>query len=109
MKRLFLVITVLAVLVVLPGCKFNGEATIIVKNVGELAISVEIERSRVNLAPGEEEQFDLSWPGKQDVNTNVSYYALAYQETLWDSINVWISNGETKIFELEFYTPEITE
>ena len=109
MKRQVLVIMVLMILVILPSCKFNGKATIIVKNIGGLTLSVQIERSTVSLAPGEQEQFDLSWPGKGDINTNISYYAPAYKEKLWDSINVWISNGETKVFELEFYTPEITK
>ena len=109
MKRLILVVSVLVALVVLPACKFNGEATIIVKNVGELAISVEIEGVRVSLTPGEQEQFDLSWPGNGDINTNISYYALAYRETLWDSINMWISDGDTELIEVEFYPPEITK
>ncbi len=109
MKKLILILIVLATLVILPSCKFNGEATIIVRNIGELAVTVTIERSTVTLYPGGEEEFKLSWPGKDDINTNISYSAIAYKETLWESINVWIKNGETKIFDIEFYTPEITE
>ncbi|MEN8223713.1 MAG: hypothetical protein ABFR36_10735 [Acidobacteriota bacterium] len=108
MKKLILVLIVLATLVILPSCKFNGEATVIVRNIGDLSIRVTIERSTVALDPGEEEEFKLTWPGKDDINSNLSYSAIAYQEILWDSINFWIKDGETKIFELEYYTPEIT-
>jgi len=109
MKKLILILTVLATLVILPSCSFNGEAIIIVRNIGDLAIEVTIERSKITLYSGEEEEFKLTWPGKGDINSNVSYNAIAYKETLWDSINFWVKDGETKVFEVEYYTPETTK
>ena len=109
MKKLILILTVLAALVILPSCSFNGEAVVIVRNIGDLAIEVTIERSKVTLYSGEEEEFKLTWPGKDDMNSNVNYNAIAYRALLWDSINFWIKDGETKVFEIEYYTPEITK
>ena len=109
MKKLILILIVLAALVILPSCKLNGEATVIVRNIGDLALEVTVERAKVTLRPGEETEFTLTWPGKQDMNSNLSYSAIAYKEILWDSINFWISNGETQTYELEFYTPELTQ
>jgi len=99
---------VLATLVILPSCKYNSEATVIVRNIGELAINVIIERTEIILYPGEEEEFTMTWPGKQDVNSNLNYNASAYPNLLWDSINFWISDGETRVFEVEFYRPDLT-
>jgi len=109
MKKLILVLVILTTLITLPFCNFNGEAKVIVKNIGELTISVTIETAYVTLYPGEQDEFTITWPGKKDTNLNLSYVATAYRELLWDNINFWIKNGETKIYELEYYKPEITE
>lgn len=109
MKRVVLIITVLIVLIILPACKYNGEATVMVKNVGDLTASVQIENAQLVISPGEEEEFTITWPGRDDMNLNLSTYPLAYKETMWENENFWIKNGETKYFEIEFYTPETTE
>ena len=110
MKRLILVITAITFLIVLPACKYNGEATVIVKNVGVLTASVKVETAEVQLGPGEEEEFTITWPGSgNDMNINLSVYPLAYRETMWESTNFWIKDGETKYFEIEFYPPELSK
>ncbi len=110
MKRLILLILVITFLMVLPACKYNGEATVIVKNVGDLTAFVELENAEVTLSPGEEEEFIITWPGGgNDMNLNLNIFPLAYRETMAESTNFWIKDGETKYFEIEFYTPELSK
>ena len=109
MKKLFLVLVILIIFVTLPFCSFNGEATVIVKNVGKLTLEVKIDKANSTLFPGMQDEFTITWPGKKDVNLNLSYYAKAYANILWDSINFWIKDGETRIYELEYYKPELTD
>ncbi len=109
MKKLILIIIALTIIVSTPSCNLNGKATLIVKNVGELSISARVERAEVQLNPGEEEHFVMTWPGKKDMNSNLSIYAIAYRETMWENTNFWIKNGETKLLEVGFDRPEITK
>ena len=100
MKRVVLIITALVVLIILPACKYNGEASVIVKNVGNLTASATIENAQLIINPGAEEKFTITWPGRDDMNLNLSTFPLAYKETMWESENFWIKNGETKYIEL---------
>ncbi len=109
MKRLILVITAITFLIVLPACKYNGEALVVVTNIGDLTINVILERVLVTLEPGEKEEFELSWPGKEDMHINVTTYPLAYKNTMGENNSFWIKNGETKYFEIEFYPPELSK
>ncbi len=109
MKKRILVLVILATLITFPFCNFNGKAKVIVKNIGELTLEVKIDQATSTLYPGMQDEFTITWPGKNDANLNLSYYAKAYATILWDSINFWIKDGETKIYELEYYKPELTE
>ena len=106
MKGTLLIIIASVILILLPACNYNGKATIIVKNIGDLTTIVEVESSKIALSPGQQEEFTLTWPGHDDVHTNMVSYPPAFKETMWDSKSIWLKNGETKYFEVEFYIPE---
>lgn len=109
MKRVVLIIMTLVVLIILPACNYNGEATVIVKNIGDLTIFVQLENSTMILYGGDEEEFTITWPGKDDVHLNLTTYPLAYKETIWDDQNFWVKDGEIKYIEIEFHSPELTK
>ncbi len=109
MKKILIIVMAVAILFVVPACNYNGKATVIVKNIGTLTVSVSIEYNSIYLAPGASEEFTLTWPGHDDMHSNIASYAVAYKETLWNSISFWIGDGETKTFEIEFHAPESSE
>lgn len=90
-----------------PSCNYNGTGTIIVKNIGPLTIMAELEYSSVRVGPGSETEFKLTWPGHDDMHTNLITYPTAFKATMGDSKSIWISNKETLTFEIAYYPPEV--
>lgn len=98
-------------LLILNSCflfEYNGEATVIVKNVGQLGIIADMEGTKATIAPGEEEEFTLTWPGKDDMHINL-YAHVTHFEWVNEYKNFWISNGETKTVEFSFYMDDLED
>lgn len=92
------------------GCfifDYNGNATIIVRNIGELTMYAQIESGYSVIPPGEEDTFTLTWPGHDDMNVNLITYPYQHPE-LGDSMNFDISDGEEKIIQKGYYIEDLT-
>ena len=106
MKKTIL-ITIIAALT-LGGCLFNynGEAVVIVQNMGELIIVAQIEYSYAVINPGEESIFDLTWPGHDDMHINLTHYPSGHPD-VGENIPFYISDGETRTFQVAYYYDDI--
>lgn len=93
------------------GCfifDYNSNAVVIVKNVGELSMIVQLETVYSQISPGEYEQYDLTWPGKQEYHINLTHFPFGHPE-LSTFEDFWIGDGEEKIFERGYYPDDLTE
>jgi len=107
MKKLIL-ISVLS-LFMISGCfifDYNGNAEVIVRNIGELVMYAQIETGYSIIEPGEEDTFKMSWPGHDDLNVNLITYPYQHPE-IGKSDNFEIKDGETKIIEMGYYLEDI--
>jgi len=96
-------------LLILNSCflfNYNSEATVIVRNIGELTFRAEMEGTIVPVHPGGEEEFSLTWPGKDDMHINLWTFITGFEDVNKYE-HFWIANGETKTFEFAFYLSDI--
>jgi len=107
MKKLLL-ISVLSMFMI-SGCfifDYNGNAEVVIRNIGELVLFAQIETGYSIIEPGEEDTFKLSWPGHDTLNVNLITYP--YQNPqLGASENFDIKDGDLKILERGFYLSDI--
>jgi len=106
MKKLLVIVLIAMILTIFSACKYNKEATVFVKNVGELTASVKIKYTKITLKPGEQEKFTLTWPAQDKSNWNLASFATAYPDKLWKNVNFWIKKDEVKYMEVEYYRPK---
>lgn len=106
MKKYILYLSIILAIVAFSSCNYNGEGTIIVKNTGPLTIMAEVQYSSVRVGPGGETEFKLTWPGHDDMHTNLLTYPTAFRTTMGKSESIWISHKETLTFEVAYYPPE---
>lgn len=106
MKKILFLILGLFLVLSITSCGYNGSATIIVKNVGTLTIVAVVENTPLTIVAGSEETFKIKWPGHNDMHVNLITWPTAYKNTMGGTISIWLKNGETKSFEVEYYPPE---
>lgn len=95
--------------VMLSGCfifDYNGEAEVIVRNIGELEMYARIETGYSIIPAGEEDTFNLTWPGHDDINVNLVTYPSQHPE-VGENLNFDVADGETKIIEQGYSISDI--
>lgn len=97
--------SVLVLLVLASQCNYNGEATLVVINLGELTITAKLEYSTIIIYPGEQRTFNLTWPGHDDMHVNLITYPINNPEK-GKSESIWIKDGEHRVIEVAYYYEE---
>lgn len=91
-------------MVMISGCfifDYNGNAEVVIRNVGELVLYAQIETGYSIIEAGEEDTFKLSWPGHDTLNVNLIIYPYSHPE-LGTSENFEIEDGDVKTLERGF-------
>ena len=106
MKKLILISFIATLLY--GGCLFNynGEAVVVVQNMGELIVVAQIEYGTSVINPGEEEIFDLTWPGHDEMHINLTTFPAGFPEA-GDNLPFYINDGETRTFQVAYYQEDI--
>lgn len=109
MKRLkylpFLMI-VIFILTTAISCNYNGKATITITNVGELIVHIRIQmgfdQAFTQLDPGQQEIYELEWPGHKD--QQVTYIRYPKDDDTRQIVEtLTIKDGDNLELEVEFY------
>lgn len=101
---------ILLAFLVSNGCfifDYNGNATIILQNIGEITIYAQLETGYSVIPPGEEDTFTLTWPGHDDQHVNLITYPYQHPE-LGENQQFYISDGEEKIIQKGYYIEDFT-
>jgi len=108
MKRIIPAVLLVVLFALTGGCIFNynGEATIIVRNIGELAIFARVETGYYVLEVGESGTFELTWPGHDDMNINLTTYPVG-RPGVGENQNFDIKDGETRTFDIAYYPEDL--
>jgi hypothetical protein len=97
--------------VLFSGCfifDYNSNAVVIIKNVGELVLIVQLETAHSTIYPGEQEIYDLTWPGRDDYHINLTHYPSQHPE-LGVNDHFWIGDGEEKTFEIGYSNDDLPD
>jgi hypothetical protein len=105
MKKIILIISVLVLVLAGSQCNYNGEATLVVINLGELTITAKVEYATNFIYPGERGTFNLTWPGHDDMHINLITYPVNNPEK-GESLSLWMEDGETREIEVAYYYEE---
>lgn len=102
MKRSIYITILVAAALLAASCNYNGKATIVVKNVGELWVTVRILDGITHIPPGGEDIFDLEWPGHADQTVQIVAYPRGEPEKAEAQV-ITVKDGDYLVFEVEFY------
>jgi hypothetical protein len=102
MKRSILIILLVCAVIFATGCNYNGKASIKVRNVGTLDITIRVQGTVSTISPGEEELFELEWPGHADQQINYIVYPRNQPEKARTQILI-LKDGDNLSFDEAFY------
>lgn len=102
MKKIILILSVLVLVLAGSFCNYNGEATLIVVNIGDIIIVATCENAYNYIYPGEEGGFTLTWPGHDDMHVNLITWPIK-QPDKGESQSLWIKDGEYRVIEIGYY------
>ncbi len=102
MKRLIYISILVLVVILAASCNYNGKATIKVRNVGELTVTVRMQTAISYISPGGEDIFELEWPGHADQTINFVAYPQNQPEKAEYKV-ITVKDGDYLEFEVAFY------
>ncbi len=110
-QRLLLIAVVVATLVSSTACNYNGHATIVISNVGELSAVIRVmigyDEAYTSLEPGETETYNFSWPGHDSQTVTYIRYPKDYSDDQFVD-NLIINDGDYLELEVKFYLDDFT-
>lgn len=106
MKKRILLVFLILIAVFATSCNYNGEATIHVRNIGTLIVTVRVENSYTHLEPGSEDFFDITWPGHGDQRINFHYYPYNHPELSVSQL-LTVKDGDYLDFNVEFHPDDL--
>jgi hypothetical protein len=110
MKKILPITFMFIFFLMFSGCNifdYNGKASIILKNIGELIMYAQVESGYSVIEPGEEDTFKLTWPGHDDMLVNLITYPYHHPE-VGETQHFYISDGEEKVIQKGYYMEDLT-